>query len=188
MVGVTPNSMTFPTSAILFRRPCWIATHDYVNINGSKYQSKYAEILDDLKQDTTITMTHTYSGSLTISIGQHNLEELGSGLPHHVYPIFDLYGKCEKISIVSNEPKNGSPINEEVSMPSAYAVTVPSISGATNNVGAEENTLAVCTEANVPQCEKADLEVHEKETDISLPANVESQAAIATASSSTSAM
>lgn len=148
-LGNSPTSshFPFPTSAILFRRPCWIATHDYININGSKIQSKYGEILEQIEVGTVITMTLTHSGSLLISMGQNNLEELATGLPHHVYPVFDLYGRCEKISVMNSDVRNGSPINEEVSL--------------TNS-----NEAGIECDNNVPQCEKADLEVHEKETEV----------------------
>lgn len=148
-LGNSPTSshFPFPTSAILFRRPCWIATHDYININGSKIQSKYGEILEQIEVGTIITMTLTHSGSLLISMGQNNLEELATGLPHHVYPVFDLYGRCEKISVMNSDVRNGSPINEEVSL--------------TNS-----NEAGIECDNNVPQCEKADLEVHEKETEV----------------------
>lgn len=150
--------MPFPTSAILLRRPCWIVTHDYRNINGCKNQSKFAEILDEIQKDTVITLTLTYSGSLTLTVGQKCLEEFATGLPHHVYPVFDLYGKCEKISILHNEPRNGSPINEEASLPGMVAFAAAGPSGVANAMA-----------DGIPHCEKADLEVHEKETDLSLP-------------------
>ena len=61
-----PNSnyFPFPSSAILCKRPCWIATNDYININGIKIQSKYGELLDQIQVGTIITMTLTHSGSL----------------------------------------------------------------------------------------------------------------------------
>lgn len=156
--------MHLPSSAILLRRPCWIITHDYININGSKIQSKLGEALLRIQKDTIITLTLTHSGSLALHIvnnlparkgsATHNssdtqqttekfVEEIATGLPHHVYPIFDLYGKCERISLLCPDIRNGSPINEEV------------ISSSANNE----------IDRNVPQLEKADLEVHEKETD-----------------------
>lgn len=159
--------MHLPSSAILLRRPCWIITHDYININGSKMQSKLGEALLRIQKDTIVTLTLTHSGALNLSIvsGQSGrkasvtttynsnetqsstdwkfIEEIATGLPHHVYPIFDLYGKCERISLVCPDVRNGSPINEEV------------ISSSINNE----------SDRNVPQLEKADLEVHEKETE-----------------------
>lgn len=149
------NGMHLPSSAILLRRPCWIITHDYINCNGNKVLSKLGESLLKIQKDTIITLTLTHSGSLTLTIinttcsndGPSNaekfVEEIASGLPQHVYPIFDLYGKCERISLLYPDIRNGSPINEEV------------CNSLVNNE----------TDRNVPQLEKADLEVHEKETD-----------------------
>uniref|UniRef100_A0A182YBM6 NHR domain-containing protein n=1 Tax=Anopheles stephensi TaxID=30069 RepID=A0A182YBM6_ANOST len=114
--GASPAQFPFPTSAILFRRPCWIVTHDYVNINGTKTQSRYGELLDAIQPGTIITLTLTHAGSLLITCGQTQLEELATGLPHHVYPVFDLYGKCERVTIYNGDPKNGSPIAEELAV------------------------------------------------------------------------
>lgn len=163
------NMMHLPSSAILLRRPCWIVTHDYININGSKMQSKLGEALMRIQKETIITLTLTHLGTLTLTIvnnqaarkpnGTFNsaetpqqttdkvFEEIATDLPHHVYPIFDLYGKCERISLVCPDIRNGSPINEEV------------IASTVNNE----------SDRNIPQLEKADLEVHEKETDNSQP-------------------
>lgn len=154
------NTIHLPSSAILLRRPCWIITHDYINVNGSKMQTKLSEPLLRIQKDTIITLTLTHSGSLQLSISNRKntttynsnemqqttdkfVEEIATGLPHHVYPIFDLYGKCERISLICPDIRNGSPINEEV------------ISSSVNNE----------SDRNIPQLEKADLEVHEKETE-----------------------
>lgn len=148
VVGVPPSNLTFPSSSMLLKRPCWIITNDYTNINGSKTQSKCGEILNSVQKDTIITMALSYSGNLSLTVGQTTLNDIASGLPHHLYPIFDLYGKCEKFTILNMEQKNGSTINEEV---------LPA------------QGLSLDSDRNVPQCEKADLEIHEKETDTSVP-------------------
>jgi neuralized-like protein 4 len=119
-----------------------VVTHDYINLNGVKTQSKYGDILENIQPGTIITMALTQTGSLSLTVGATTLEDLATGLPNHVYPVFDLYGKCEKISIMSGDVKNNSPINEE-------------ISSMITNEG-----------ENARQCEKADLEIHEKETDL----------------------
>ncbi|XP_055530628.1 neuralized-like protein 4 [Wyeomyia smithii] len=159
-LGVCPSThqFPFPTSAILFRRPCWIATHDYININGNKTQSNYAEIFEQIQVGTIITLTLTHAGNLGIAFGQTQLDDLASGLPHHVYPVFDVYGKCERIAISNGDLKGGSPINEELA-------AMPSGSTAAGACATTVGTSTVDVD-NVPQCEKADLEVHEKETDV----------------------
>lgn len=174
VLGACPNGnhFPFPSSAILFKRPCWLITHDYININGSKLQSRFAEALEQIQAGTIITMALSQSGSLgkfvitihfvitvsirlfsAITVGQTVVEGFASGLPHHVYPVFDLYGKCEKISIINTEFRNGSPINEDMSIP--------------HHLSEATESLSLIDRNSAPQCrEKADLEVHEKETDI----------------------
>lgn len=65
-IGVSPStlSLPLPASIISLKRPCWIASHDFMNINGCKTQSKYAEIYEEIKAGTVITMTLTHSGCL----------------------------------------------------------------------------------------------------------------------------
>ncbi|XP_055383561.1 neuralized-like protein 4 isoform X2 [Condylostylus longicornis] len=146
-LGLCPqiNNFQFPTSIVLSKRPCWVATHDYININSNKIASKYAEVLEHIQPGTVITMSLSHAGTLALTVGQTNLDELAAGLPNHVYPVFDVYGKCEKISIINGELRNGTPIIEEVSL---------------------DHDNLIESDHNVPQCEKADLEVHEKETEI----------------------
>lgn len=99
-----------------------------------------------LKKNSNIIWTFsTYT--IVITIGSNNLQDLATGLPNHVYPVFDLYGKCERITILTGTDagRNGTPIIEE---PSAL-----------------EHDSLNDQDSNVPQCEKADLEVHEKETE-----------------------
>jgi neuralized-like protein 4 len=115
-LGVCPSTHQFPypTSAILFRRPCYIATHDFININGTKTQSKYAEIFEQIQVGTVISVTLTHTGNLSITFGQTVLDDLASGLSHYVYPIFDLYGKCEKITILNGDIRAANtPMNDE---------------------------------------------------------------------------
>ncbi|XP_067643777.1 neuralized-like protein 4 isoform X2 [Eurosta solidaginis] len=150
VVGACPQPISasqLPSSILHFKRPCWVATHDYININGQKIASKYGEALEQIQPGTVITMTLSNVGMLVIMVGSINLEDLSAGLPNHVYPVFDLYGKCEKISLITSNDvgRNSTPIIEETA-----ALEY-------DNLHEQDN--------GVPQCEKADLEVHEKETE-----------------------
>ncbi|XP_037940596.1 neuralized-like protein 4 isoform X2 [Teleopsis dalmanni] len=131
-----------PTSILQFKRPCWLVTHDVININGQKLTSKYGEVLELLKPGIIITMTLTHAGVL----GNTNLEDLAICLPNNVYPIFDLYGLCEKISLINENEmvRNSTPIIEELPV--------------LEHDGIHNRHTGACV-----QCEKANLEVHEKE-------------------------
>ncbi|XP_054732777.1 neuralized-like protein 4 [Anastrepha obliqua] len=158
-----PTSVSqLPISILHCRRPCWVATHDYININGQKIASKYGEALEQIQPGTVITMTLSNVGMLVIMVGSINLEDLAAGLPNHVYPVFDLYGKCEKISLITSNDvgRNSTPIIEE-----AAALEY-------DNLHEQDN--------GVPQCEKADLEVHEKETEHVLQQQQQQQQAMQT--------
>lgn len=148
-IGSYPNNPHFPTSAILLRRPCWIVTHDLININGSRVPSKAAECLMSIQKDTVITITLSHTGSLSLQVGEKFANDIVSGIPNLVYPLFDLYGKCSRLTILNNDVRCNSPINDEVPI-------VPS----------RNSSMAFESERNVPQCEKGNLEVHEKEIEL----------------------
>lgn len=94
MIGGIGASATgygsLPSSAILFKKPCWIITNDFININGIKSASNYGEALEKIQCGQIITITLTHSGTLGITIGQFVLDDVLTGLPNHIYPVFDL--------------------------------------------------------------------------------------------------
>lgn len=78
-------------------------------------------------------------------VGQTILDDFATGLPSLVYPVFDLYGKCEKIVLhTTSELKNCNSMNEENSL------------SILNNIEVDNS---------LPHCEKADL-VSEKESEM----------------------
>lgn len=165
-VGSQLNSAHLPSTAISLRRLCWIFTHDYININGCKMQSRIAECLLKIQKDTVLTLSLSHTGTLSLQMGDRLIEDIATGLPHHIYPLIDLYGKCEKISLINSEAtlRNGTPINEEIDSVQQIGTNGASSSLTLNGCGGVDGTR------NSGQCEKADLEIHEKETDTSLPA------------------
>ncbi|EDW41441.1 neuralized-like protein 4 [Drosophila sechellia] len=143
---LSASPQTGPISLLDFKRGCWLATHDYVNINGQVIASKYGDALEQIQVGTVITLTLTHAGMLIIMIGSTNLEDLASGLPNHVYPVFDVYGKCEKITLITG--------NDAVR------------TGNANGTPIVEAPEALELDNGMPQqCEKAHLEMHEKEKD-----------------------
>lgn len=157
-IGVAPHHVNFNAlpSSLALNRPCWIVTHDYVNVNGHKTRSSYGEVLDRIQRGTIVTMLLTHSGSLVLMVDKTNLEVFATGLPNHVYAVFDLYGKCERITILNVEVRNGTPVNNE-ELPEEL-VTI----GEGRDVdGGDDEGEGEDVDHQNP--EKADLEVHEKD-------------------------
>lgn len=169
-IGVAPHHVNFNAlpSALLLKRPCWVVTHDSVNVNGHKTRSNYGEVLDRIQRGTIVTMMLTHSGCLVLMVDKMNLEVFATGLPNHVYPVFDLYGKCERITILNVEVRNGTPMN--IHGEEGVDELLPE-----EGLGDEEDQEGIRGDDEDPededrernyglrQCEKADLEVHEKE-------------------------
>lgn len=111
--------------------------------------SKLAECLLSVQKDTVVTMTLTQAGTLSFQVGDRHIDDIATGMPSHIYPVFDLYGKCERITLFNTDVRSGgSPLNDEIPMcaPAHFAST---------NGDSERYAPA--------QCEKGNLEVHEKE-------------------------
>lgn len=156
LLGVNPNTKTsYPATSVNLEKPCWIVSQEHFNINGVRSRTnKFHEVLDQIKVGTIITLNLSSTGSLSFSIGSSTFNDVIVNLPNPVYPLFDLYGKCQKMTIVSTESQR-LPIS-----------------------ASEENFIANQEAESVQQnCEKADLEVHEKETDQTTPTPSTSAAA-----------
>lgn len=85
-----------------------------------------------------------------ITVGSTSLEDLASGILSRVYPVFDVYGKCERISIICGQ---------------AAGIT-DSPAAETSCCALEQGAAQAAPDVNTRQCEKADLEVHEKEFEL----------------------
>lgn len=91
-----------------------------------------------------ITMTLTHAGTLSFQVGDKCIDDITTGMPSHIYPVFDLYGKCDRLTIFNPDTRTaGSPLNDEMPVHTPSMLTL---------------------ELNAPQqCEKGNLEMHEKE-------------------------
>lgn len=148
VIGVNPsNKVTFPATSVNLDRPCWIISHEHFNINGTKSKTnKFSDALDQIKVGTVVTISLNSAGALSFAIGSSSFPDVIVGLANQVYPMIDIYGKCQKISIISGEAQR-LPVS-----------------------ASDENIIANQEAESIQQnCEKADLEVHEKETDQTTP-------------------
>lgn len=146
VIGIN-SKLTFPAVSINLERPCWIISQEHFNINGVKSKtSKFYDAMELVKVGTILTISLSLTGALSFGIGTASFDEVIVGLPNQMYPIIDIYGKCQKVSIVSNDTQRIS-----TSMTEDNFVNNPEYESIQQN------------------CEKADLEVHEKETDQTTP-------------------
>lgn len=146
-IGNNPNcnKLAFPSTAINLEKPCWILSQEHFNINGLRTKtSKFNESFEQIKAGTIITIAVNISGAVSLTIGSTTFQDIIVGLPNQIYPIFDVYGKCQKITLISGD-------NQRVT------------------TSASDDNIMNNQESESINCEKADLEVHEKETDQTTP-------------------
>lgn len=65
VMATCPQALAVPISLLNCKRSCWLATHDYININGQVMASKYGEALDNIQVGTVITLSLTHAGLLS---------------------------------------------------------------------------------------------------------------------------
>lgn len=150
-IGNNPNcnKLAFPSTAINLEKPCWIISNEHFNINGSRTKtSKFVEAFEQIKAGTIITIAVNISGALSFSIGSTTFQDIIVGLPNQIYPIFDVYGKCQKVTLISGDNQR-----------------LPTSVSDDNIINSHRHE----SESIQMNCEKADLEVHEKETDQTTP-------------------
>lgn len=148
LIATNPNNkITFPSTAVNLEKPCWIVTQEHFNINGVKTKtSKFEEAFEQIKMGTVITISLNIQGAFSFTIGSASFQDIIVGLPSLVYPVFDIYGKCQKLTLISGD-------NQRI----------------TSSVSDDNMANNHETDSIQQNCEKADLEVHEKETEILTP-------------------
>lgn len=141
VIGMGSNKNTLPNNAFNLERPCWIVTQEHFNIHGTKSRtSKFFDALDSIKNGSIVTVSMSATNTFSFSIDSRVFNDVIVNLPNQVYPIFDLYGKCQKATLICSD-------NIRVS------------------ASASEDNLNPETENIQQNCEKADLEVHVKESE-----------------------
>ncbi|XP_046742176.1 neuralized-like protein 4 [Diprion similis] len=155
---ISPDKVSFPLTALGFKKHSWIMCGDWISHNGVKVITRYGMNLENLQVGSIVSLLIDEDSRLHLYINGSDQGIAATDLPPYVYAVIDLYGQCEQVSIVG-------PISETASY-------------GNNNT----NNMAVLTSVEQPETEiediensreKADLECHEKENAIpATPSNL----------------
>lgn len=141
IVGVVAGPLerlSLPVNALTLKGPSCVIANDWISINGVKGRSNYGQVLNTLTEGDSIGVMVTDSKFFKLIVNGVEEQSFPWSYPfgQSVYALFDLYGQCQKVTILNERIKS---------------CQVPT---------------------NHTECEKADLELCEKEqseTNLSLP-------------------
>nr|CAD7587837.1 unnamed protein product [Timema genevievae] len=140
IASLSPDKTHFPLTALGFKRNSWIICSDSVYQNGVKVKSCYGPNLDNLQGSHMVGVLVDYDSQLHLYVNGVDQGVAAKDIPSVCYAVVDLYGQCEKVSVVQ--------CREEAQ------TTVADISALSQEqMGVETESLS----------EKADLECDEKE-------------------------
>ncbi|XP_076270318.1 neuralized E3 ubiquitin protein ligase 4 isoform X2 [Rhynchophorus ferrugineus] len=110
IVGVVAgplDRLILPVNALALKGCSCIVANDWISINGVKGRSNYGHVLNTLTQGDSIGVMITDSKYFKLIV--NGVEEQSFPWPYPtgqpVYAVFDLYGQCQKIRILTDQTK-----------------------------------------------------------------------------------
>ncbi|XP_077301800.1 neuralized E3 ubiquitin protein ligase 4 [Arctopsyche grandis] len=173
MVGVSKSALALrlPTSAVDLKQGCWIVSGDHLYLDGNVIWSDYGKPLDMLRSGAVIILDFTENRELHLIVNDVNLGCFSrmTQKVNKLYPIIDIYGQCEQVSILNDEETHDFEADLSDSDDIAINLVKPNI--LPNVICAPGDTILEHNSNNnseyyktIQLCEKAYLEYYEKES------------------------
>ncbi|XP_076180899.1 neuralized E3 ubiquitin protein ligase 4 [Ptiloglossa arizonensis] len=107
--GVTvirPDELEFPSTMTDIDHDTWMLSGSNVMRDGVTLRNHYACDLDKLAEGNRIGMMRCSDSSLHYYLDGVDQGPACTGLPPHVYPVIDLYGRCVQVTIMLPERRD----------------------------------------------------------------------------------
>ncbi|OAD58573.1 Neuralized-like protein 4 [Eufriesea mexicana] len=95
---ISPEKANFPLTALGFRKHSWIICSDWISHNGIRYGAA----LESLHSNSIVGLLIDDDNRLHLIINGVDQGVAATDLPPYIYGVFDLYGQCEQVSIVTS--------------------------------------------------------------------------------------
>ncbi|XP_072315152.1 neuralized-like protein 4 isoform X4 [Eucyclogobius newberryi] len=102
VIGHSPDRLTFPSTACCLKRSTWLLQRDSVFHNSLKICENYGPNLDTCPEGTVLGLLVDVSNCLHLYVNGMDQGLAAQDIPSPCYPIIDLYGQCEQVTIVTN--------------------------------------------------------------------------------------
>ena len=109
-VGVTsqcPDNIHLPVSQLHLKRDSWVISGDGVYHNGARIRTRYGPNLNSLMSGHKVGVMVDSDNNLHLYIDGVDQGVACPDIPEKVWAVFDLYGRCDEIVIVSDTMDTG---------------------------------------------------------------------------------
>ncbi|XP_047040446.1 neuralized-like protein 4 [Helicoverpa zea] len=99
-MGILPGET--PSNGVHLEPPCWMLSSGLVNDNGNYYHSSMGMALDDLKEQSVLTIHFRFTSELILQV-DGKLVGCIATVPRrfsHIFPTIDLYGSICQVSVL----------------------------------------------------------------------------------------
>ncbi|XP_024229377.1 neuralized-like protein 4 isoform X4 [Oncorhynchus tshawytscha] len=102
VMGHSPDRLNFPSTACCLKRSAWLLQRDSVFHNSLKICENYGPNLDTCPEGTVLGLLVDGNSCLHLHVNGMDQGVAAQDIPTPCYPLIDLYGQCEQVTIVTN--------------------------------------------------------------------------------------
>uniref|UniRef100_A0A3Q2NPP4 Neuralized-like protein 4 n=1 Tax=Fundulus heteroclitus TaxID=8078 RepID=A0A3Q2NPP4_FUNHE len=102
VIGHSPDRLNFPSTACCLKRSAWLLQRDSVFHNSLKICENYGPNLDTCPEGTALGLLVDTNSCLHLYVNGMDQGVAAQDIPSPCYPLIDLYGQCEQVTIVTN--------------------------------------------------------------------------------------
>uniref|UniRef100_A0A674DMB9 Neuralized-like protein 4 n=1 Tax=Salmo trutta TaxID=8032 RepID=A0A674DMB9_SALTR len=102
VIGHSPDRLNFPSTACCLKRSVWLLQRDSVFHNSLKISENYGPNLDTCPEGTVLGLLVDGNSCLHLYVNGMDQGVAAQDIPMPCYPLVDLYGQCEQVTIVTN--------------------------------------------------------------------------------------
>ncbi|KAF4533530.1 hypothetical protein B566_EDAN001015 [Ephemera danica] len=111
LCGVTaqlPDTMTFPVTALGLKKNTWVICSDGVFHNGIKIRAMYGPDWERIGESHLLGLLLDSKSRLHLFVDGEDQGVAATDIPYPCYPIIDVYGQCEQVTLVGPETAHKS--------------------------------------------------------------------------------
>ncbi|MCJ8738832.1 hypothetical protein PDJAM_G00040230 [Pangasius djambal] len=102
VIGHSPDRLNFPSTACCLKRSVWLLQRDSVFHNSLKICENYGPNLDTCPEGTVLGLLVDANSCLHLYVNGMDQGVAAQDIPSPCYPLVDLYGQCEQVTIVTS--------------------------------------------------------------------------------------
>ncbi|XP_062858914.1 neuralized-like protein 4 isoform X1 [Trichomycterus rosablanca] len=102
IIGHSPDRLNFPSTACCLKRSVWLLQRDSVFHNSLKICENYGPNLDTCPEGTVLGLLVDANGCLHLYVNGMDQGIAVQDIPSPCYPLIDLYGQCEQVTVVTS--------------------------------------------------------------------------------------